>query len=179
MMFSTAIFLAAALVSSPAAVLAQWDGSRHMWYSSDAGNTFANALPIGNGRLAATVFGGNVEKVVLNENSMWSGPWQNRVNRNAGPAAVDDIFKKLVAGSITAANAAAMSNLAPDPQSPKAYNPLVNLGVDFGHGSLGTGYTRWLDTFQGTTGVNYTFNGVSYRCDPSSPKKEKEKQISG
>jgi len=161
-MIFTSLLSAFALISGPYGVLgADWDGSRFAWYSSDSGNTFANSLPIGNGRLGATVFGGSVEKLVLNENSMWSGPWQDRVNRNAR-GAVDDIWKKLLAGSVTEAGQSAMSNLAGDPTSPKAYNPLVNMGVDFGHSSLGTGYSRWLDTYQGTAGVNYTLNGVSY-----------------
>jgi len=159
-MTPTALFIAT-LALSPVVVLGQFDGSRHAWYTSDAANKFENALPIGNGRLGAMVFGGNVEKVVLNENSMWSGPWQDRVNKNARGAA-DDIWKKLLAGSITAAGQAAMSNLAGDPTSPRAYQPLVNLGADFGHGSLGSNYTRWLDTLEGTVGVNYTLNGVTY-----------------
>lgn len=158
-MTPTALFIAT-LVLSPT-VLGQFDGSRFAWYSSDAANKFENALPIGNGRLGAMVFGGGVEKVVLNENSMWSGPWQDRVNKNAR-GATDDIWKKLLAGNITAAGQAAMSNLAGDPTSPRAYQPLVNLGVDFGHSSLGTNYTRWLDTYEGTAGVNYTMNGVMY-----------------
>ena len=72
-MIPTALFIAAALISSPDGVLGDFDGSRFAWYSSDAANKFENALPIGNGRLGAMVFGGNTEKVVLNENSMWRG----------------------------------------------------------------------------------------------------------
>jgi len=160
-MIPTTLFIAAALISSIDGVLGDFDGSRFAWYSSDAANKFENALPIGNGRLGAMVFGGNTEKVVLNENSMWSGPWQDRVNKNARGAA-EDIWKKLQAGSITAAGQSAMSNLAGDPTSPRAYQPLVNLVADFGHSSLGTNYTRWLDTYEGTTGVSYTLNGVNY-----------------
>ncbi|KAK4445406.1 Six-hairpin glycosidase-like protein [Podospora aff. communis PSN243] len=162
MKLSTALLATAGVISSPIVALgAEWDGSRFAWYSSDSANTFANALPIGNGRLGAAVHGGGVEKVVLNENSMWSGPWQDRVNKNAR-ASLDGIWRNLLAGQITAAGQSAMTNLAADPTSPRAYNPLVNLGVDFGHASLGTGYARWLDTYEGTAGVNYTLNGVNY-----------------
>ncbi|KAK1753325.1 Six-hairpin glycosidase-like protein [Echria macrotheca] len=158
MMFSDAlslVFLAAGAVS------AAWDGSRFAWYTSDSANDIHNALPIGNGRLGAVVFGGAVEKLVLNENSVWSGPWQNRVNTKS-QSAVGDIWKMLVSGSITAAGQSAMSNMAANPTSPRAYNPLVNVGMDFGHGSGMTNYTRWLDTYEGTSGVSYTYNGVTY-----------------
>ncbi|KAK3386489.1 glycoside hydrolase family 95 protein [Podospora didyma] len=162
MIFSKYIFVAASLLLClPTASAADWDGSRFAWYGSDAADDIHNALPIGNGRLGASVSGGNVEKLVLNENSVWSGPWQNRVNRNPS-GAVDDIWKKLLAGSVTAAGEAAMSKLAGDPTSPRAYNPLINIGIDFGHGSGLTNYSRWLDTYEGTAGVRYTSSGVSY-----------------
>ena len=160
-LFPTLCF-AASLIPFPLVHGAEWDGSRFAWYSSDAADDIHNALPIGNGRLGAAVFGGNVEKLVLNENSLWSGPWQNRVNQKAS-GAVEDIWKKLLAGNITAAGQSAMSNLAGNPTSPRAYNPLVNMAMDFGQDSRSTDYRRWLDTYEGTTGVSYTYGGISYR----------------
>jgi alpha-L-fucosidase 2 len=50
-----------------------------LWYSSPAEN-WDNALPVGNGRLGAMVFGNPVnERIQLNEDSMWSGgpEWGN------------------------------------------------------------------------------------------------------
>jgi len=155
---SVAAVLAWATVSGAA-----WDASRFAWYNSDAGGSFASALPIGNGRLGATVFGSATEKLVLNENSVWSGPWQDRVNTNSARA-VPDIRKKLQAGDITAAGQSAMNNMIGAAQSPRAYNPLVNLAMDFGHSSTGISeYTRWLDTYQGTATVTYMYGGVNYR----------------
>ena len=49
----------------------------------EAANSFETAFPIGNGRLGATVFGGvNSQIIALNEESLWSSPFINRVNRN-------------------------------------------------------------------------------------------------
>ncbi|KAG7287202.1 hypothetical protein NEMBOFW57_006707 [Staphylotrichum longicolle] len=56
-----------------------------------------------------------------------------------------------------------MAYMAGNPTSPRAYNPLVDLGIDFGHTSGIASYTRWLDTFQGTAGANYTYGGITYR----------------
>ena len=47
--------------------------SNILWYSSPAAN-WNEALPIGNGRLGAMVFGGlNAERLQLNEDRVWAG----------------------------------------------------------------------------------------------------------
>jgi len=54
-----------------------------LWYDSPGGK-FAEALPMGNGRLGAMVFGGiDNERIILNESSMWSGSRQNADRRDA------------------------------------------------------------------------------------------------
>jgi hypothetical protein len=139
-----------------------WDGSRLAWYNTDAGDDFKSALPIGNGRLGATVFGTLTEKLVLNENSVWSGGWLDRANPKSKDA-VPKIRQMLIAGDITGAGQSAMDNMAANPTSPRAYNPLVNMGIDLGHGSGVQSYTRWLDTLEGTASVNYIHSGTNYR----------------
>ena len=160
MLFAVLLILCSAQVVVEAATA--WDGSRFAWYASDAGNDFKSALPIGNGRLGAAVFGTGVEKLVLNENSVWSGPWLDRANTKS-KTAVPTIRQMLMSGDITGAGQSAMNNMAGNPTSPRAYNPLVNMNMDFGHGSGVSSYTRWLDTFQGTAGINYTYGGTNYR----------------
>lgn len=160
MMSPSKLSLGFFLLSAPN-VLAQWDPSCVAWYTSDAGGNFANSLPIGNGRLGAAVFGSAVEHIVLNEDSMWSGPWQDRANPKSKDA-VPKIRELLEAGDMTAAGELAMSDVAAQPTSPQAYNPLANLTIDFGHDSDLSSYTRWLDTSQGTATVAYISNDVNY-----------------
>ena len=59
-----------------------------LWYKKPSGNTWENALPIGNGRLGAMIYG-NVEKEIiqLNEHTVWSGS----PNRNDNPLALDSL----------------------------------------------------------------------------------------
>jgi len=59
-----------------------------LWYDKPSGRTWENALPIGNGRLGAMVYG-NVDKeiVQLNEHTVWSGS----PNRNDNPLASDSL----------------------------------------------------------------------------------------
>src|SRR5678809_1746776 len=59
-----------------------------LWYKQPSGNTWENALPIGNGRLGAMIYG-NVDKetIQLNESTVWSGS----PNRNDNPLALDSL----------------------------------------------------------------------------------------
>ncbi|KAK3897256.1 glycoside hydrolase [Staphylotrichum tortipilum] len=157
MLFPALLILGVAAAEAATA----WDGSRFAWYDSDARTDFKSALPIGNGRLGVAIFGTGVEKLVLNENSVWSGGWLDRANPKSKDA-VPAIRKMLISGDMTSAGKSAMDNMAGNPTSPRAYNPLVNMAMDFGHGSGISSYTRWLDTFQGTAGVNYTYGGTNY-----------------
>src|SRR5215217_9701482 len=59
-----------------------------LWYNKPSGTTWENALPIGNGRVGAMVYG-NVEKetIQLNEHTLWSGS----PNRNDNPLSLDSL----------------------------------------------------------------------------------------
>ena len=57
--------------------------SNELWYTKPAEN-WDEALPVGNGRLGAMVFGGTSrETLQLNEDSIWSGTLRTRNNRSA------------------------------------------------------------------------------------------------
>jgi hypothetical protein len=78
---------------------------------------------------------------------------------------VSRIRELLISGDLTGAGQIVMDNLAAKPTSPRAYHPLVNMGLDFGHSSSQvSSYTRWLDTYQGTATVTYLAGGVNYTC---------------
>jgi alpha-L-fucosidase 2 len=52
---------------------AQQGGKLKMWYNKPA-SYWNEALPIGNGRIAAMVFGGPANEIIqLNEGTFWSG----------------------------------------------------------------------------------------------------------
>src|SRR4029078_9625086 len=63
----------------------QVNTSLKFWYNKPSGDTWENALPLGNGHLGAMVYG-NVDKetIQLNENTVWSGS----PNRNDNPDAL-------------------------------------------------------------------------------------------
>jgi hypothetical protein len=138
---------------------AQWNPSRYLFFSK-AGTGLSSSLPLGNGRLGASVYGSAIEKISLNENSVWSGTWQDRGNPNS-KTALSSIRRKLQSGDLTGAGQQVLDTMSGNPTSPKQYHPTVDMVIDFGHSSLES-YTRLLDTLQGTGWVTYKAGGVNY-----------------
>lgn len=119
-------------------------------------------MPIGNGRLGATVYGGGSEVVGINENSIWTGPFQDRISKDP-QTALAVTREMLLAGRLSEARQYSMANLIPETFSPRAFSYFGNIDIDFGHEDSGlTDYVRWLDTKEGTTGVSYAYAGVDY-----------------
>jgi hypothetical protein len=138
----------------------QWDPSRYLYFNTP-GSSLSSSLPIGNGRVAAAAYGTALEKITFNENSVWSGQWQDRGNSQS-LSALSSIRQKLMNGDLSGAGQQTLDAMAGNPQSPKQYHPTVDMTIDFGHsGTLG-GYTRVLDTRQGTAMTTYTFGGVNF-----------------
>src|SRR5207237_243426 len=88
------IFLAF-LLTVATVCFSQNDSGLKLWYNQPSGPTWENALPIGNGRLGAMVYGNvDTETVQLNEHTVWSGS----PNRNDNPLALDSLasIRKLI-----------------------------------------------------------------------------------
>ncbi|KAH3941206.1 hypothetical protein HBI56_208010 [Parastagonospora nodorum] len=139
---------------------AQWDASRYLYFNTP-GSSLSSSLPIGNGRVAAAAYGTTLERITINENSVWSGQWQDRGNSQSLNA-LSSIRQKLMDGDMSSAGQQTLDAMAGNPQSPKQYHPTVDMTIDFGHsGTLGS-YTRILDTRQGTAMTTYILGGVNY-----------------
>src|SRR5580692_7702088 len=68
-----------------------------IWFDAPAAN-FTESTPLGNGRLGAMMFGGvDDERIVLNENSVWSGSRQDS-DRPDAYKALPEIQRLLLAG---------------------------------------------------------------------------------
>src|SRR5690606_5933773 len=66
-----------------------------LWYTKPAGEIWENALPVGNGRIGAMVYGNvEYETIQLNEHTVWSGS----PNRNDNPEALAELpeIRKLI-----------------------------------------------------------------------------------
>jgi alpha-L-fucosidase 2 len=98
-----------------------------LWYRQPA-RQWVEALPIGNGRLAAMVFGGTAEeRLALNEDTVWSGsPHHN--NRAEARAAFPEIRRLLAEGKFREAQALADSQVQPGVGKPNgmSFQPVGN-----------------------------------------------------
>lgn len=85
------------------------------------------ALPLGNGRLGAMVFGGvSVERLQLNEDSVWSGGFTDRVNPDAVKY-LPKIRKLLSEGQIREAERLAQYTLSATNDNERHYEPLCDV----------------------------------------------------
>lgn len=145
------------------------DPSAVLWYDSPA-DRWEDALPVGNGRLGAMVFGGvRGERIQLNEDSLWSGGPED-VNNPAARAALPRIRALLFAGKYAAAQRLTDETQVCLPQgSYGSYSTLGALELSFPEAEAeGTDhYRRWLDLRTGIAGV--TSNGVRRETFASYP----------
>jgi alpha-L-fucosidase 2 len=136
-------------------------GDLRLWYRQPAAN-WNEALPIGNGRLGAMVFGGvESERLQLNEDTVWAGEKRVRMNP-AGPAAVPEIRRLLFAGKAVEAEALADKALIGVPRRMPPYQPLGDLTMSFTGVTGASHYQRQLNLADATTRVSYAAGGTLY-----------------
>ncbi|KAL4951578.1 Six-hairpin glycosidase-like protein [Aspergillus filifer] len=142
-------------------------GSRYLWYTSPApsNNWEEGVLPIGNGRLGATIFGSVNEIITINEDTIWNGPLQDRTPGHA-LAALPVAREMLLNGSISAAGDFVQRKMMDENDEMRGFSYFGNLEVGFGFGGdidvELEGYRRWLDTGSGVAGVEFGVWGVKY-----------------
>ena len=133
-----------------------------LWYRQPAG-AWTQALPVGNGRLAAMVFGTvRKEHIQLNEDTVWSGEKRDRSNPEAPKSACARSAACSMEGHPAQAQALADKTMISIPRALPVYETLGDLWLDFGSGPDATDYRRELDLDTGIVTVRYTAGGVHY-----------------
>jgi alpha-L-fucosidase 2 len=131
------------------------DSSSRLWYESPA-EKWSDALPLGNGRLAAMVYGGlNTEHFQINEESLWAGSQSNPVAENFNENL--KIFQQMVlSGDLAGAHDFGLEKLTVNPTSFRSYEPFGNLFIEFTNQNSVVDYRRELDMSNGISTVSYT-----------------------
>lgn len=115
---------------------------------------------MGNGRLGAMVFGGvEVERLQLNEDTLWSGPpgpWDNPRAREVLPRVRELIFQ----GKYLEADELSREMMGPFTQS---YLPMGDLWITFRHGDVVRSYERGLDLARGIAFTSYRIGKATFR----------------
>lgn len=120
---------------------------------------WTQALPIGNGRLGAMVFGGiESERLQLNEDTIWSGRYHDWECPEAKEV-LSEIRKLLMEEKYLEADQLSKKLMGPYTES---YLPLGDLSLNFEHGHLMNDYKRWLDLEDGIARVEYQIGDTVY-----------------
>jgi alpha-L-fucosidase 2 len=129
-----------------------------LWYRQPAAQ-WVEALPVGNGRLGAMVFGGvATERLQLNEDTLWSGPTPTW-NTPGAQAALPGVREAISAGDYVEADRRAKALQGAFTQS---YQPLGDLHLHFAHGDATSAYYRDLDLDSAVATTQYTIDGATY-----------------
>jgi alpha-L-fucosidase 2 len=131
-----------------------------VWMEQPATN-WQDALPVGNGRMGAMVFGGiGTERLALNDDTLWSGgprDWNNPGAKEHLP-----IVRKLVLvdKNYTAADEQCRKMEGPWNQN---YEPIGDLMIEMEGVQETSSYVRSLDLDRAVLSVEFTSGGVRYR----------------
>ena len=180
-------YMATQVNAEPVAATQQTgDNDLKLWYTSPADITKyyegwqEKSLPIGNGGIGGTVFGGITrERIQLNDKSLWSGgPSTNRPNYNGGNLAnkgnngstMTQIHNYFANGKDSSAIELANSNLVglSDDAGTNGYGYYLSWGnmyIDFKNVSSNSdvsNYSRDLDLNTAIAGVNYDKGSTHY-----------------
>ncbi len=145
--------------SSLGAVFHDSDGvERKLQYRRPA-NLWTEALPLGNGRLGAMVFGGvETERIQLNEDTLWSG-YPKDGNNPRAKEELPNIRRRIFEERYTEADHLAKRMMGPYTES---YLPLGNLYIKFQHGGVSRHYQRSLDLGLGVATIQYQIGEAMY-----------------
>ena len=148
-------------------------GDLTLWYDKPAAQ-WVDALPIGNGRLGAMVFGGGEDRapgdelLQLNEDTLWSGKPRDGNNPDAKNHLADVRRAVLKQQDYHLADQLChkMQGLFAE-----AYQPLCNLRLNFTHADPVTNYRRELNLDTACTRTHYTVGDVRFEREAfvSSP----------
>ncbi len=131
-----------------------------IWYDKPA-KTWNEALPIGNGRIAAMIFGNPAnEHLQLNEETVWAGGPHSNVNFESAQY-VPMVRQLIFEGRYREAQAVADENIF-SVQNGMPYQPVGDLFIRFPGHEPATSYIRELDIQNAIAIVRYEINGVRY-----------------
>ena len=150
------LFVVAPLMSAAAT------DSPRIWFQQPA-TAWNQALPLGNGRLGAMVFGDpDRERVQLNEESLWAGEpveaWPEDFSRHLA-----EVRRLVFAGERTAATAYGLAHLTASPTAYRSYEPLGDLWLESAKGGPLSAYRRELDLADGICRASWQRDGITFR----------------
>jgi alpha-L-fucosidase 2 len=139
-----------------------------LWYDKPA-TQWTQALPVGNGRLGAMVFGGiEKERIQLNEDSVWAGPPFPEAKEGMFEA-IEQTRELIFNGQYQEAERVAQESLPPR-IAPRSHQTLGDLHLTFPIEADVSKYRRELNLDTAIAATTFIVDGVRYRREVfSSP----------
>jgi alpha-L-fucosidase 2 len=130
-----------------------------LWYDEPA-SKWTEAMPLGNGRLGAMVFGKvPKERLQLNEESLWAGEPTDAYPDNF-PQNIRGLQELVLEGKISQARELGLAKLTKSPTSFRSYEPLADLWIEMDHALEIRDYHRQLDLNTGIATVKHRLGDV-------------------
>ena len=132
-----------------------------LWYRQPATN-WVEALPVGNGRLGAMIFGGvNEERLQLNEDTLWAGGPYDPVNPEAA-GALPEARRLIFEGKFKEADRLIGAKIMAKPLRQMPYETVGDLFLRFPDTAAAAQYRRELNLDNAVARVSFSANGVNF-----------------
>jgi alpha-L-fucosidase 2 len=132
-----------------------------LWYRQPA-QQWVEALPVGNGRLGAMVFGGTTnERIQFNESTLWIGDPRD-YSRPTAAEHLPAIRQLLFEGKQKEAEQLAMTEFMSQPLRQMPYQPFADLRLEFPGHETASEYRRELDLETGIARTTYRVGHVRH-----------------
>ncbi len=137
---------------------------KEMFHFEERG--WMEALPVGNGRIGAMVFGGVFkERIQLNEESLWDGDKQDAANPMSANA-LPEVQRLMFEGKNDSAEQLASRTMMGIPEHIKPYQSLGDLfiePIEETGDTIYTNYRRWLSLDSAIAVTQFSHKGINYR----------------
>ena len=153
LLLTSFVFTAPLLAAEPS-------NNTKLWYSKPA-TEWSEALPIGNGRLGAMIYGGvKLERLQLNEDTLWTGGPRSYDNPEALQH-LEPVRNLLTKGAYEQAEDLAKKMMG-KPLYQMAYQPLGDLFLSFPGNEQASDYRRELDLRTAVSTITYRVDDAQF-----------------
>ena len=150
------------LLAVAISIQAQNETMLKLWYDRPA-EQWVEALPLGNGRLGAMVYGDPVNEVIqLNENTVWAGG-PHRNDNTAARENLQEVRELIFDGDYGQAHELVARNFISQTSHGMPYQPVGNLRFAFPEHQGYKDYYRELDLENAVASSGFSASGVHYK----------------
>ncbi len=161
-LFKTALFLSGLMLFSCNNQEKQIDPALCLWYDASA-EEWEEALPIGNGRLGAMVYGGVTQETIqFNEETLWTGQPHDYAQQGAHEV-LDQLRQLLWEGKQREAHELGNERFMSQPFGQFSYQPFGKVWLKFPGHENPQNFKRVLDMRNALSTVEYQVDGVDFR----------------